>query len=94
MEVLPDRARNMLLRDLTLDLNRPAARLDLSRRGLENSLLMATLVRPARLRVLRSAHAGLLEMIPLAVSITEVVCRWDVALVPESLQVKFGSTVV
>lgn len=77
-----------------MDPNLRAALLVLSRPGLENNLLMATRVRPARPSVLLSAQAGPLEMMPLAVSMTDVVCRCLVPLVSVPLQVNLGSTVV
>lgn len=94
MDVLLDRARNILLRVLTVDPTLVAARLDLSAPGLEHRLLMATTARLARLSVLAREHALRLEMTPLAVSMTEVVCRCPVPALPVVLQVKLGNTVV
>lgn len=93
-DALPDRARKTFLRDLTVDPTLAAARLDLSVPGLEHRLLMATPARRAKLNVLASEQAGPFDMMPLAVSMTDVVCRWLVPVRPVLLQVKLGSTVV
>lgn len=87
-----DRARNALLWDLTRRPTLAAAVLFLSRCGLENRLLMSTREVLVTLSVRVSEHAGALDVMPLAVSMTEVGCRC--AVLDALLQVKLGTTVV